>query len=165
MGRLDTVCCGCSSRHRGGPTPGARALSVPTIFGLHMAIKQGVAVPLWRTDTMGSTVTVRYRDRGGSFKATAVSPTGKWRVVLPAADASLNGTGVSITDLSGNDPEQGLSIVIIPVQGLMIFFVVWWLWRWHGRWLAPSVYSQVYSRCHVQLLTTPPPSPLLCCTG
>lgn len=56
------------------------AVSVPSIFGSHMVVQQGQAVPVWGKAEPGEEVSVSLG--GHTAKATADS-AGKWRVDLP----------------------------------------------------------------------------------
>lgn len=58
---------------------------LPAIFGHHMALQQGMSVPVWGTAEPGEKVTVCFSGQSVSAEAGA---EGRWKVVLPPLAAS-----------------------------------------------------------------------------
>lgn len=62
-------------------------LKLPAIFGDHMVLQQGMAVPVWGWDTPGAEVRVSF---GGETQSSTAGPDGKWTVKLASMPADAH---------------------------------------------------------------------------
>lgn len=67
----------------------ARADVAPSgMFGDHMVLQRGMPVPVWGSAEPGEKVTVSF---AGQTATAETDPTGKWKLALPAMEASADG--------------------------------------------------------------------------
>jgi len=69
------------------------AVQPSDVFGDHMVLQRGMAVPLWGKAEPGERVTVVF---GGHAVETIAEPSGRWMVRLPAMEASADGRELTI---------------------------------------------------------------------
>src|SRR5262245_14687824 len=71
----------------------AAAVKAAPVFGDHMVLQQGVAVPVWGTADPGEKVTVKFR---GQEVAVTADDAGKWTARLPAMKAEAKQAGTPL---------------------------------------------------------------------
>ncbi|MDR2463910.1 MAG: hypothetical protein LBD30_09075, partial [Verrucomicrobiales bacterium] len=69
-------------------------VKLPAIFGDHMVLQQGVALPVWGWAEAGERVTVSFAGRSAGAVADG---EGKWRVELPPVEAGGQGRTLTVT--------------------------------------------------------------------
>ncbi len=65
------------------------------VFGDHMVLQRGMAVPVWGKCDPGASVTVKFTNQTKTAKA---DETGRWRVSLDKMEAVAEGQELSVTD-------------------------------------------------------------------
>lgn len=71
-------------------------------FGSHMVLPREKPVPVWGTAAPGAEVTVKF---GGAEVSDKTDPSGNWRVVLPAMEASIKGRTLLVFTSAGSVQE------------------------------------------------------------
>jgi sialate O-acetylesterase len=88
----------------------ARAdVKVAPVFGDHMVLQQGMAVPIWGTASPEEKVTVKFRDQTVSTEA---DKAGKWRVKLEALKATAKQKGTPLV-VSGKGKPVTIKDVLV----------------------------------------------------
>jgi sialate O-acetylesterase len=69
-------------------------VKVAPVFGDHMVLQQGMALPVWGTASPGEKITVKFRGQEASDEADT---NGRWLVKLPAMQATPRQEGTALT--------------------------------------------------------------------
>jgi len=87
---------------------GASAATPATVFGDHMVLQRGMAVPVWGTGAAGEKVTVSF---AGQSK-TATVKAGAWRVDLDEMTASATGRTLTIQSSIDNGRSEIKDVLV-----------------------------------------------------
>jgi sialate O-acetylesterase len=89
--------------------PARAAVKVAPVFGDHMVLQQGMAVPIWGTASPGEKVTVKFR---GQEHTVAAGDSGKWLLKLEALKATPKQKGTSLV-VAGDKNTVTLKDVLV----------------------------------------------------